>query len=149
VRDRGEALGHVVTQIEAFIRHPQARRELIDARRKLATALAEVQAIIAVLTGHFAKSRTEPREVYRVGLGSVALLLAVGDLLIGWLLLQHAEISLRALDSGVSDADRAFYDGKVAAARFFANNVLPRLSADRKVIEGADLAVMDMREEAF
>ena len=45
--------------------------------------------------------------------------------------------------------DRAFYTGKIAAAKFFAKNVLPRLAAERKIIEVVDLAIMDLREEAF
>ena len=76
-------------------------------------------------------------------------LLAVGDLLIGWLLLHQAEIALNALDGEPRDRDRAFYTGKVAAAKFFAKNVLPRLTAERKIVEGVDLAIMDLREEAF
>ena len=87
--------------------------------------------------------------MYRIGLGSVAFLLAVGDLLIGWLLLEHAEIALAALDGDVSDRDRSFYQGKVAAANFFARNVLPRLTADHKIVEGVDLTIMDLREDAF
>ena len=74
---------------------------------------------------------------------------AVGDLLIGWLLLHHAEIALAALDGDPTDRERAFYNGKVAVARFFAKNVLPRLTAERKIIEAADLTVMDLREDAF
>ena len=105
-RDRGEALNHVAAQIEGFLRHPQARAELADGRTRLATALADVRAMIAALTGYFAKAGNEPREVYRVGLSSVPFLLAVGDLLIGWLLLWHAEIALAALDRDPSDADR-------------------------------------------
>ena len=87
--------------------------------------------------------------MYRVGLESVPFLLAVGDLLIGWLLLRQAEIALDALDGDPTDADRAFYSGKVTAAKFFAKNVLPRLAAERRIVEGVDLAVMDLREEAF
>ena len=34
-------------------------------------------------------------------------------------------------------------------ANFFAKNVLPRLTAERKIVEGVDLTVMDLREEAF
>ena len=56
---------------------------------------------------------------------------------------------LNALDGELSESDRAFYNGKVAAANFFAKNVLPRLSAERKTIEGVDLTIMDLREEAF
>ncbi|HEX2283760.1 MAG TPA: acyl-CoA dehydrogenase, partial [Mycobacterium sp.] len=149
VRDRGEALGHVTTQIEGFLRDPHARPELAEGRRILATALADMRAMIAALTGYFVKSRDEPREVYRIGLGSVPFLLAVGDLFVGWLLLRQAEIAMNALDGDVADDDRGFYTGKVGAATFFAKNVLPRLTADRKVIEAVDLAVMDLPEEAF
>jgi alkylation response protein AidB-like acyl-CoA dehydrogenase len=147
LRDGGEALEFVVAQIERFIADPQGRPELSASRRQLAAAVADVRGIVAALTGYFTSSRTEPREVYRIGLASVPFLLAVGDLLIGWLLAQHAQIALRALDSDVGD--RAFYEGKVAAARFFAMHVLPRLTSDRRVIEGIDLAVMDMSEDAF
>ena len=49
----------------------------------------------------------------------------------------------------VSAADKNFYTGKVAAARFFAREVLPRVGSDRRIIEGTDLDVMDLPEEAF
>jgi hypothetical protein len=148
-RDQGTALQHVVGQIELFLDSETARPELSDARTLLATALAELQAMAAAMTGYLLSSQENARELYRVGLESVRFLLAVGDLLIGWLLLQHAEVALNALDSDVSDRDRSFYTGKVTVAIFFAKNVLPRLTAERKIVEAVDLAVMDLREEAF
>jgi hypothetical protein len=101
------------------------------------------------MTSYLVDSQESARELYRVGLESVRFLLAVGDLLIGWLLLRHAEIALAALDGDPSAADRAFYNGKVAAAKFFVNNMLPRLTADRGIAANVDLAIMDLREEAF
>jgi alkylation response protein AidB-like acyl-CoA dehydrogenase len=148
-RDQGRALQHVVSQIQLFLDSETARPELSDARTLLATALAELQAMAAAMTGYLLSSQENARELYRLGLESVRFLLAVGDLLIGWLLLHHAETALNALDSDVSDRDRSFYTGKVAVANFFAKNVLPRLTAERKIIEAVDLAVMDLREEAF
>jgi alkylation response protein AidB-like acyl-CoA dehydrogenase len=148
-RDQGRALAHVVTQITDFLGSATARQELADGRTVLATALADVQAMTAAMTGYLLSSQEDARELYRVGLESVRFLLAVGDLLIGWLLLQQAEIALDALDGDLSDRDRSFYAGKVAAANFFAKSVLPRLSAERKIVEAVDLAVMDLREEAF
>jgi hypothetical protein len=103
----------------------------------------------ATLTGYLMAAQENARELYRVGLESVPFLLAVGDLLIGWLLLRQAEVALIALDRDPTPADRAFYSGKVAGARFFAANVLPRLAAERRIVEGADLAIMDLGEEAF
>ena len=149
VRDHGVALQHLVTQIEAFIESGGARPELADARSLLTTALDDLQAWVSTMTGYLVDSQQSARELYRVGLESVRFLLAVGDLLIGWLLLRHAEIALAALDGDPAAADRAFYNGKVAAAKFFVNNMLPRLTADRGIAANVDLAIMDLREEAF
>jgi alkylation response protein AidB-like acyl-CoA dehydrogenase len=149
VRDHGVALQHLVAQIESFIDSDDARPELADARSQLATAVDDLQAWVNTMTGYLVDSQQSSRELYRVGLESVPFLLAVGDLLIGWLLLRHAEIALAALDGDPTSADQAFYCGKVAAANFFVKNVLPRLTADRGIAANVDLAVMDLREEAF
>ncbi len=148
-RDKGVALQHVVGRIQQFLGSDTARPELADARTLLAAALADLQAMVTALTGYLVDSQRDAREVYRLGLESVPFLLAVGDLLIGWLLLEQAEIALTALDGAPIDRDRAFYDGKVATAAFFAKNVLPRLTADRRILEAVDLTIMDLREEAF
>jgi alkylation response protein AidB-like acyl-CoA dehydrogenase len=149
VRDQGAALGHLVTQIESFIDSEEARPELVDARKQLATAVDDLQAWVATMTGYLIASQQNASELYRVGLESVRFLLAVGDLLIGWLLLQQAEIALKALDGDPSPADSAFYAGKVVCATFFVKNVLPRLTAEREIAANVDLAVMQLREEAF
>ncbi|MCW2521222.1 MAG: acyl-CoA dehydrogenase, partial [Mycobacterium sp.] len=148
-RDQGGALTHVAGQIQAFLGSDSARTELADCRESLATALADVQAMVGTMTGYLIASQQNSRDLYRVGLGSVSFLLAVGDLFIGWMLLRGAEIAMDALDGEVADRDRAFYSGKIAAARFFARNVLPRLSAERKIIESVDLTTMDLHEGAF
>ena len=143
------ALGHVASQIQKFVDGDGARAELAESRALLATALGDVQAMVAALTGFLIESQNNARDLYRVGLESVPFLLSVGDLLIGWLLLRQAEMALQALDGDVDDDDRAFYRGKVAAATFFAKNVLPRLSAERRILEAVDLTIMEMREESF
>ena len=149
VRDHAVALQHLVKQIEAFVESDDARPELADARQRLTTALDDLQAWVNTMTGYLVDSQQSARELYRVGLESVPFLLAVGDLLIGWLLLRQAEIALAALDRDPATADRAFYNGKVAAANFFVKNMLPRLTADRGIAANVDLAIMDLREEAF
>ncbi|HEY6574794.1 MAG TPA: acyl-CoA dehydrogenase [Mycobacterium sp.] len=145
-RDQGAAFGHVAGQIQAFLDRESARPELAESREFLAAALADLRSMVVTLTGYLMESQQNPRELYRLGLGSVSFLLAVGDVLIGWLLLRNAEI---ALGAGPTDRDRAFYDGKVAAAKFFAKTVLPRLASDRKIVESVDLSPMDLGEESF
>ena len=69
---------------------------------------------------------------------------------VAWLLLWQAEVALAALSgTDLSARDRAFYEGKVAAARFFARTVLPALAAERTVAETTDNALMELPEEAF
>ncbi len=148
-RDQGGAMGYVAGQIEAFLDGESPRPELAAARELLATAFAELQAMLATMTGYLMGSQQNAREVYRVGLESVRFLMAVGDVLIGWLLLRHAELALNALDADPTEQDRAYYAGKVATAAFFAQSVLPRLTSDRKVVESVTLGAMDLAEESF
>jgi hypothetical protein len=75
--------------------------------------------------------------------------MALGDVVCGWLLLRQAEVALTKLAGEVSAKDKAFYEGKVAAAQFFAQTNLPRLSAERAIAEGITLELMDLDEAAF
>ncbi|HEX5595528.1 MAG TPA: acyl-CoA dehydrogenase, partial [Micromonosporaceae bacterium] len=152
VRDRGQALMVVAGEIQAFVESEEAAADgqLKDERAALGRALGEVQTILGVMTGWVGEAQAgEPRALYKVGLASRRLLLAAGDLIVGWLLQRQAEVALRALAGEVSAADKAFYEGKVAAARFFAREVLPRIGADRRSIEATTLDLMDLSEEAF
>jgi hypothetical protein len=87
--------------------------------------------------------------LYKVGQHTVRLLMAVGDLLVGWLLLRQADVAQTALAGEVAEKDKAFYKGKVGAASFFAKTVLPRLTGERKIVENADNALMELSEDAF
>src|SRR5271166_101290 len=149
VRDKGVALAHVSGQIEAFIDSDVADQRLKVERAYLGTALEDVQAITATLTGYLLGSAEAPAELYKIGLGSVRYLLAVGDLFIGSQLLFHAEIALRALDSGATGKERAFYEGKIAVAQFFAANVLPEITATRGILARTSTALMDLDDAAF
>jgi hypothetical protein len=102
------------------------------------------------MVGFLMASADQPAEIYKAGLNTTRLLLALGDLVVGWLLLTHAEIAQARLDELPGDArDRDFYAGKLAAGRFFAATVLPRLAAERKTLEETTLDLMELPEGAF
>jgi alkylation response protein AidB-like acyl-CoA dehydrogenase len=151
VKDQGQALLTVAGQIQAFLDEASGNGRLKEERQALGIALGDVQGMLGTMTGWLGEVQGgDARALYKVGLSSRRLLLAMGDLMVGWLLQRQAEVALRALSEGVADAaEQAFYEGKIAAARFFAREVLPRLSADRKVVELTTLDVMDLPEEAF
>jgi alkylation response protein AidB-like acyl-CoA dehydrogenase len=149
VRDKGLALTHVAGEVTKFIESDGGNGRLKEARQLLKQALEDVQGMLGSLIGYLTASQNEAASVYKVGQHSVRLLMAVGDLLIGWLLQRQAEIAIARLDEGVAAKDKAFYEGKVAVATFFARNVLPELSAGRKIIEAADNSLMELDEAAF
>jgi alkylation response protein AidB-like acyl-CoA dehydrogenase len=145
IKDNGEALMGVAQEI---LESTQDGHEgLADVRGRVQRALGDVQGILEALQpALMGPMEGQPRELYKAGLHSRRLLLAVGDLVVAWLLLRQAEIAQAKLDGG---ADDDFYRGKVAAATFFSREVLPRLTADRKIVEAADLTAMDLPDEAF
>jgi alkylation response protein AidB-like acyl-CoA dehydrogenase len=148
IRDNGKAFGALIGKIREFAAAEGGNGRLKAERAALAEAADHVDAIAGAMIGFLMKSADAPSEVYKVGLNTTRLLMAIGDLVIGWLLLTHAEIALRKLDEPEA-RDRDFYAGKVGSARFFAATVLPRLAAERKVAEETSLDLMDLPEEAF
>ena len=147
IRDHGSSLQHVTAQITRTI--DTCDESLKSHVEHLQTALEDVTAMTAALTGYLMSAAENPTDIYKVGLGSVRYLLAVGDLLIGWLLLKQADVAHAALQSGPSASDEAFYKGKIATSAFFAKNMLPKLTALRNVIETLDDDIMRLPEDAF
>jgi alkylation response protein AidB-like acyl-CoA dehydrogenase len=154
VRDKGQALTHLATQIQEFAKDLGGHDGRLDRDRELlGQGLEDVQGILGFMVGELMKS--DPRNggeitnLYTVGENTSRLLLGAGDLVVGWLLLRQAQVALDALAAGASGRDKDFYEGKVAAAQFFARQVLPRLSADRAVAEATDSLLMSVPESAF
>jgi alkylation response protein AidB-like acyl-CoA dehydrogenase len=151
VRDQGATAQSLLAEVAAFAAADNGNGRLKTERAALAQAASQIEAMVTAMTGFVIGSLDRPEEVYKVGLNSVRLLLAFGDLIIGWLLARHAEVAQRALDNAdtLSEADRDFYAGKIAVARFFATTVLPRLETERKILEQTTLDLMDVPEAAF
>ncbi|MFI6505604.1 acyl-CoA dehydrogenase [Nonomuraea typhae] len=145
LRNQGAAVGTLMAAINAFAASDAGNGRLKEERKLLAEAAADVQAMGDTMAGWALGSLENPDEVYKVGLNSTRFLLALGDLIIGWLLLRQAEIALAKL----ADGEDPFYQGKVAAAAFFAGTVLPRLAAERRVLDATGLELMELPEEAF
>ncbi|HEY0640902.1 MAG TPA: acyl-CoA dehydrogenase [Pseudonocardiaceae bacterium] len=149
IRDKGVALGFLANEIQQFIGAESGNGRLKEERALLATALGDTQAVLGKLVEYLTASQEDPASIYKVGQHTVRLLMTVGDLLIGWLLLRQATVALTALDAGPSARDKAFYEGKVAAASFFARTVLPTITANRTIVESADNSLMQLDEAAF
>jgi alkylation response protein AidB-like acyl-CoA dehydrogenase len=154
VKDRGQAIGWLSAQVQESLSEELGGGRLKVERELLAKALEDVQAMLGAMVGFLTSSdpaaeNGDARNVYKVGQNTTRLLLSTGDLVIAWLLVRQAAVALERFDGDVVGKDKAFYEGKVAAAQFFARQVLPRLTAERAVVEATDNALMDLDEAAF
>jgi alkylation response protein AidB-like acyl-CoA dehydrogenase len=150
VRNKGAALGALSGEITAFLESIEDEGRLKEERAALQKGLEDFGGIIGAMFQQLMSGQDDVTNVYKVGQNTTRALLAAGDLMVGYLLLRQAAVALERLDAnGVSEADRAFYEGKPAVARFFALTVLPELAARRVVAEGMDNTLMDVPEAAF
>ncbi|HEX7353484.1 MAG TPA: acyl-CoA dehydrogenase [Mycobacteriales bacterium] len=149
VRNNGAALTAVLGEVRAFAESDSGNGRLKTERAALGTALGDVEAMVAALVGDLTGATEHAEDLYKVGLNTTRLLMSLGDLLVGWLLQRSAAIALGRLDGDLPARERAFYEGKVGAAQFFAQTVLPELSARRIVVETTTLDLMDLDEAAF
>ena len=158
VKDQGKALGHLAGEIKAFIESEAGNGRLKVERQLLATALEDANAIVGhmindLMSADASAAGGDLRNIYKVGLNTTRLLMVLGDVVCAWLLLRQAEVALQKLagDSAgsVGGKDKSFYEGKVAAAQFFAQTNLPRLTAERAIAEATDLSLMDLDESVF
>ncbi|MEV6240682.1 acyl-CoA dehydrogenase [Lentzea sp. NPDC051838] len=148
IRDKGQALAFINGEIQSFLDNEGGNGRLKEERALLKQGLEDLQGMLGSLVGFLTTSQEDVRNLYKVGQNSVRLLMTAGDVLVGWLLLRQAEVALQKLD-GASAKDKAFYEGKIAVASFFAKNVLPELTARRKIAESTDNSLMDIDESAF
>ena len=88
-----------------------------------------------------------------VPLAANAVLEMMGEVAVGWLLLEGATIALEALGrvpaGPEGDAHRAFYEGKKHAATYFAKTVLPHVKLTADVLAREDSSALDIPTAAF
>ncbi|MCV2490193.1 acyl-CoA dehydrogenase [Geodermatophilus sp. YIM 151500] len=149
VKDGGVALTWLAGQVQATVEAEGGNGRLKEERALLAAALSDVQGMLTAMFGALTAAREDVTRLYEVGQNTTRLLLATGDLVTAWLLVRQAGVALTALAGEVSERDRHFYEGKLAAARFFCTQVLPRLAAERMIVETTDNALMEVDEAAF
>ena len=149
VKDQFKALFYIATQITETVKGDDGSGAFAVERELLGKALEDVQAIVGVMGQWAMAAQASPQEIYRVGLNTTRLLMASGDLMIGWLLMRQAEVASAALKGEVSERDRLFYEGKIETARWFARNRLPLIAGERSVAEATTLDVMELAEDSF
>ncbi|MGQ4516629.1 acyl-CoA dehydrogenase C-terminal domain-containing protein [Streptomyces sp. DW26H14] len=148
VRDQGTALNTLAEEIKQFLAVSTGGADLAAARDALGKAAADLEAIVGTMLTDLTATGEDVKNIYKVGLNTTRLLMASGDVIVGYLLLRGAAVAAEKLETAPAK-DVAFYQGKIAAAKFFAANVLPGVSTERQLAEGTDVSLMELDESAF
>ncbi|MDX3056355.1 acyl-CoA dehydrogenase [Streptomyces sp. NE06-03E] len=148
VRDQGASLNTLSEEIKKFLASAQGNEELAGALDNLAKAAVDLEAIVGTMITDLTATGEDVKNIYKVGLNTTRLLMASGDVVVGYLLLKSAVVASEKLRNA-SAKDTAFYQGKIAAAKFFAANVLPGVSSERALAEAVDNSLMELDEAAF
>ncbi|MFP2925455.1 acyl-CoA dehydrogenase [Pyxidicoccus sp. 3LG] len=140
-RDGGATLQGLLAQVRETAEGSGGRKELEAERAALGRALGDLETMLGTLMGKLGES------VYHVGLQGNRVLMSVAELVIGWLLVRHAQVALERMKS--NPGDRAFYAGKLASARWYCHEVLPGLAHAARMVEQGNLDLMEVPEESF
>ncbi|MGN6721298.1 MAG: acyl-CoA dehydrogenase, partial [Marmoricola sp.] len=119
VKNQAVALGHIAEQIQAFIDAGTTDGRLKVERELLAKGLEDAQGLVGYMINTLMSADEsnggDIKNLYKVGLNTTRLLMALGDVVCSWLLLRGAEVALEKLAGEVSAEDKNFYEGKVVA----------------------------------
>ena len=142
VKDQGRALGHLAKRDRGVhrVRGAATAGSRSSAGCSPRRSRTPTRSSGAMINDLMSRRRRPPRAATSATSTRSAstprrLLMALGDVVCAWLLLRGAEVALDKLAGDVSAKDQAFYEGKVAAAQFFAQTTLPRLAAERAIAE--------------
>jgi hypothetical protein len=85
-----------------------------------------------------------------IGLYATRILHATGKIYCGKVLLDMALVAQkRIMELELDHYDHAFYQGKIASARFFLNNIVPEVENTLGVIKAGDTSALDLDQSAF
>lgn len=163
-RKIGQNKGGNFVNLLADILTTLAKIQNTDALKPAAAKLGEALDALKKMPGMF-------DECFRSGkslipfLNAEPFLAVMGDVVCGWLLLQGAQIAQEKLDvlyrqnsAGTrqeqydlaeSNDDAAFYQGKVAAAKFFAAEILSTVRVRCEIIRGGETSPMTVADKSF
>ena len=145
VRDHGETLTSLAAEIVETVKGGAADDPFEAERDLLGVALEDVQSQLNVMIGALMAAQANPEEIYKPTLHANSLLESLAEVVIGWLMIRHAEVAHLSLAGG----EDPYYEGKIASARYFARTVLPKLKLRRELAELEDGGLMAMPVEQF
>ena len=141
----GAHLSALLNDVQTFVKnngsHPALKRDL----EVLGEAQQAVMSGAMRLLGWFQGGKPA-----MVPLNANRFLEMMSETVVAWLLLEQAVLAQKALESvAAGHPDKAFYEGKIASAKYFARNVLPAVQLKLSVILAEDDSAITLSDDAF
>jgi 3-(methylsulfanyl)propanoyl-CoA dehydrogenase len=142
-REKGATARAVMAEMRRFCEKLSGSQD-VDSQAIRASLTSGVDALGEATEWLVANHDSNPKAVYA---GAVPYLKLFGTVAGGWQMARAAAIARKKLDSG--DADRAFYQAKIATARFYADCVLPQALGLGHAVTHGGPAVLALEEAQF
>jgi alkylation response protein AidB-like acyl-CoA dehydrogenase len=141
----GSVFAAWLADIEKFVNENKANEKFAPQMALLEEALNQYKEIQMTMAGYLGQGKFG-----MIGFYATRILHATGYLYGAKLLLEMALIAQKKVDElGKDHFDYPFYIGKVASAKFFCHNLLPRVGKYLRVIKEGDFSIMDVPEATF
>ncbi|MCW5890929.1 MAG: acyl-CoA dehydrogenase [bacterium] len=142
----GEHFAAFLAEIETFVREHDRQPGIGAEVRALGEAVEALKRCAGALMEYFMGGKID-----QVTLCANAFLEIMAEVTIAHLLLEAATIAERRVDSDPDEQSEEddFYAGKVAAAKHYANYVLPAVHARTQAITGGDRSALDVPDRGF
>ncbi|MCF8036281.1 MAG: acyl-CoA dehydrogenase [Desulfobacteraceae bacterium] len=144
VMDGGKAFGDFMKEVQSTISRARKNENLGEMAGSLEKAANRLSEVCTNLAKTAASSDTK-----RAFAHSFPFLEAMGDVIVGWMLLWRAAIASEKLEKGPKAKDKAFYQGQRTTADFFIHTVLPQTLGKMESIDRMSAAAVDMEEAGF
>ncbi|WP_281557912.1 acyl-CoA dehydrogenase [Thalassomonas sp. RHCl1] len=126
----------------------------ITRNRNAGVLLAETDALELSLASfietHALMGRwVKERKVELIFSVSTRFLEMMAEVTLSWLLLDGAVIASKKLENLEDPQDEVFYQGKIASAQFYTNNILPGVKSKAEIIAKEDTSALEATEGIF
>jgi alkylation response protein AidB-like acyl-CoA dehydrogenase len=144
-RRKGTVFAGWLQSLQDFIDENKGNPDFATEFAILQKGLDNYRQIQAAIGGYLGQGK-----IGMIGLYSTRILHATGKIYCGKVLLDMALVAQKKINElGTDHYDYAFYQGKVAAARFFLQNIVPEIETTLAIIKAGDTSAIEVEEKAF
>ncbi len=142
--NEGQVFMNLIQEIQGII----AKAREIEALKTIADKLDEAVNKLSATALELGKNAMSAK--FKTAFAhSVPFLMAMGDVIIGWLLLWRATVASDQLEAGAKKKEISFYEGQLKTAEYFMQTIIPTTLGKMDAIAFGCDAAINIADESF